>query len=407
MQRRGHSSPLTGTNLQTFTVTIRSQNPWLPMTATVTSAITPSNQPPARISTTGSYPSPRGCTGTHAERRHGRSHEHRRRFLRRRLCVPGAVDIPWPRRVVKDRIIAVPIDRAAPLTFLRTAFHEDDWVAVFLKSYQSAVSHSAFVRCSRFRARSSRRGCAPRTRPERTSTSRSIPWHHISARGAGIPSARFDTSSSTLTSAAQEVLDAIETAPRCPSPSYVMWSSPGRAHLFWRVSRFTSDTVEALEKHLARKLGTDPAATACTQVTRLPGFVNHKRATPYRRKHRVPRHETACTSRRIFRSRRRGSATTLARRSSHDSRNAVVRARQYVAAIPPAISGQHGDVHTFRVCCRVVRGFALADDEALDVLREWNSRCEPPWSDRELMDKLSRAHRYGREPIGCLLEERP
>ena len=56
--------PVTGTNLQTFAVTIRSQNPWLPMTATVTSAITPSNQPPARISTTGSYPSPRGCTGT-------------------------------------------------------------------------------------------------------------------------------------------------------------------------------------------------------------------------------------------------------------------------------------------------------------------------------------------------------
>src|SRR5215510_6392286 len=56
--------PVTGTNLQTFNVTIRSQNPWLTMTATVTSAITPSNQPPARISTQGSYPSPRGCTGT-------------------------------------------------------------------------------------------------------------------------------------------------------------------------------------------------------------------------------------------------------------------------------------------------------------------------------------------------------
>jgi len=56
--------PVAGTNLQTFIVTIRSQNPWLSMTATVTSAITPSNQPPARISTTGSYPSPRGCTGT-------------------------------------------------------------------------------------------------------------------------------------------------------------------------------------------------------------------------------------------------------------------------------------------------------------------------------------------------------
>ena len=57
-------APVDGTNLQTFAVTIRSQNPWLTTTASVTSAITPSNQPPARISTTGSYPSPRGCTGT-------------------------------------------------------------------------------------------------------------------------------------------------------------------------------------------------------------------------------------------------------------------------------------------------------------------------------------------------------
>jgi hypothetical protein len=57
-------APVDGTNLQTFSVTIRSQNPWLTTTATVSSAITPSNQPPARISTQGSYPSPRGCTGT-------------------------------------------------------------------------------------------------------------------------------------------------------------------------------------------------------------------------------------------------------------------------------------------------------------------------------------------------------
>jgi hypothetical protein len=53
-----------GTNLQSFRVTIRSQHAWLPITTTVTSAITPSNQAPARISTQGEYPSPRGCTGT-------------------------------------------------------------------------------------------------------------------------------------------------------------------------------------------------------------------------------------------------------------------------------------------------------------------------------------------------------
>jgi hypothetical protein len=55
---------VSGTNLQTFTVTISSQHPWLPITTTVTSAITPSNTPPARISTQGDYASPRGCTGS-------------------------------------------------------------------------------------------------------------------------------------------------------------------------------------------------------------------------------------------------------------------------------------------------------------------------------------------------------
>jgi hypothetical protein len=53
-----------GTNLQTFRVTIQSQHPWLPISTTVTSAITPSNTPPARISTQGEYASPRGCTGS-------------------------------------------------------------------------------------------------------------------------------------------------------------------------------------------------------------------------------------------------------------------------------------------------------------------------------------------------------
>ena len=298
----------------------------------------------------------------------------------------------------------MPIDRAAPVTFLRTAFHEDDWVAVFLKSYQSgrvaqrvrpvqqiqSAKFQAWLRAENAAGANvyvSVNTLAPDQRSRRRDSVREIRHVFLDAD-----------------SAAQEVLDAIETT-ALPSPSYVMRSSPGRAHLFWRVSRFTSDTVEALEKHLASKLGTDPAATACTQVTRLPGFVNHKRATPflvsieYRDTTRL--YEPADFPMPPPRPMRSRSPVVIA------SRNAVVRARQYVAAVPPAISGQHGDAHTFRVCCRIVRGFALADDEALDVLREWNNRCEPPWSDCELMDKLSRAHRYGREPIGCLLEERP
>jgi len=297
------------------------------------------------------------------------------------------------------------IDRVAPLMFLRTAFHEDDWVAVFIKSYQSgriaqrvrpvqqiqSAKFQAWLRAENAAGANvyvSVNAVAPHQRSRRREAIREIRHVFLDADHA-----------------AQDVLDAIEAGTELPNPSYVLWSSPGRAHLFWRVSRFTCDTVEALEKHLARKLGTDPAATACTQVTRLPGFVNHKRATPclvsidYRDTQRL--NEPADFPKAPPR------PTHAPLPSPSTTRNAIERARQYIAAVPPAISGQHGDIHTFRICCRVVRGFALADDEALDVLRDWNGRCEPPWSERELIDKLLRARRYGREPIGSLLEERP
>jgi hypothetical protein len=53
----------------------------------------------------------------------------------------------------------------------------------------------------------------------------------------------------------------------------------------------------------------------------------------------------------------------------------------------------------------MVRGFALSDDEALSLLRDWNAKCEPPWSDEDLLAKLKHARRYGREPVGGLLTD--
>lgn len=54
------------TNLQTFTTTIRSQDPWLTIETTATTALTPGNTAPTPISTQGEYNSPRGCRGTFA-----------------------------------------------------------------------------------------------------------------------------------------------------------------------------------------------------------------------------------------------------------------------------------------------------------------------------------------------------
>jgi hypothetical protein len=52
-----------GTGRQNFRTTIQSDNAWLLITATTSSGISPSPEPPTQIATTGTYASPRGCRG--------------------------------------------------------------------------------------------------------------------------------------------------------------------------------------------------------------------------------------------------------------------------------------------------------------------------------------------------------
>ena len=71
----------------------------------------------------------------------------------------------------------------------------------------------------------------------------------------------------------------------------------------------------------------------------------------------------------------------------------VDRARAYLAAMPPAIAGQGGHDQTFAAACALVHGFALDPETALALLREYNARCLPPWSERELAYKIISAVR--------------
>lgn len=204
---------------------------------------------------------------------------------------------------------------------------------------------------------------------------------------------------------ADAVMATIERRSDMPLPSYVMRSSPGRLHLLWRTRGLGKNDVELLQRQLARELGADLAATASSQLTRLAGFLNHshKNQPP----HRVS--ITYAASDRVFtrddfpvvRQIARVPVDVKPRVSS--SAGILERARRYLLHIDPAISGQHGNQHTFQVACRLVRGFALTDVDALALMTTWNSRCEPPWTDDELAHMLRNARRYGREPIGGLL----
>ena len=71
--------------------------------------------------------------------------------------------------------------------------------------------------------------------------------------------------------------------------------------------------------------------------------------------------------------------------------SSIERARRYIAKCLPAISGQSGHNATFYVAAVLVHGFALGEADALVLLREFNQRCLPPWSEGELIHKIKSA----------------
>ena len=168
------------------------------------------------------------------------------------------------------------IDLDAPLRFLRTAFQPDDWIAVLLKSHDtggtaqrvgpvSLIAHPRFQ--AWLRAQSARRFSVfvsvNAIRPQRKARTRDaigeIRHVFLDADRDG-----------------QGVLAAIAARRDLPPPSYVLHSSPNRLARALARHRLHQGGVEALQKQLARELETDKAATSCAQITRLPGFFNHK-----------------------------------------------------------------------------------------------------------------------------------
>lgn len=67
------------------------------------------------------------------------------------------------------------------------------------------------------------------------------------------------------------------------------------------------------------------------------------------------------------------------------------RASAYVAKMDGAVAGSGGHNQTFYVACVLVHGFRLQDGAALSILREYNGRCSPPWSEPDLVHKIRSA----------------
>ena len=291
------------------------------------------------------------------------------------------------------------IDRDSPLWFLRTAFLRDDWIAVLLKCHDTGEAVQRVGPVAMFlddRFQGWLRFKNARGFSIFVSVNALTPGRRSRTRGSvgAVRHVFLDADQD-----AGHVLDAIAAQPDLPLPSYVVRSSKGRAHVMWRVEGFAVPGVEALQNHLARELGTDTAATSAAQLTRLPGANNHKYSPPplvevdyatiscAYEPHDFPdvSAQSAPKAPVALRETRRRVGMSM-----------LERARRYLAATPPAIQGQRGDERTFRMCCRLVGRFGLTEDEALSALWEWNQRCEPPWTDRALAEKVRRSRGYVR-----------
>jgi len=80
------------------------------------------------------------------------------------------------------------------------------------------------------------------------------------------------------------------------------------------------------------------------------------------------------------------------------------RASRYIVTLPVAVSGHRGHDALFRTACELAHGFKLSDDEAWPLLIQYNARCLPPWSERDLKHKLAEARKVQhRQRAGHLL----
>ncbi len=66
-----------------------------------------------------------------------------------------------------------------------------------------------------------------------------------------------------------------------PSPNYTVNTSPDKFQMVWRVENISPEQAEVLQRAMARKFGSDPAATDSTRVLRVPGFLNRKYDTEF------------------------------------------------------------------------------------------------------------------------------
>jgi putative DNA primase/helicase len=207
-------------------------------------------------------------------------------------------------------------------------------------------------------------------------------------------------------------------------PSAVLHSGGG-LHVYWLLSEpldlatdLGFERADQWVGDLADRLGGDPASAEPARVLRVPDTFNHK-----------PEYRSARPVVTLLNhgwDRRYSLAEVIAVLGDADPTQAASRrsrrdeppidhgtdrgtrmklARAWLAQQPGAIEGTGGDVLTYRAACSVLVGYDNTEEDAFALLSEWNARCVPAWSPRELRQKIRNAARYHAGRRGAKLFE--
>jgi hypothetical protein len=198
------------------------------------------------------------------------------------------------------------------------------------------------------------------------------------------------------------------------SPSILIHSGGG-LHAYWLLDTpldvaGRATEIKSLLRRLARAVGGDLVVAEVARVLRIPGTLNHKHVPP------------VLVTVEVFEPERRYPLSAIVAQLPEEPAAAIrpiiippnwtppaatadrhERGRAYLLAMGPAIEGSGGDLRTFRAACWLVNDLALDEPDALRLLTEWNAGCCPPWTDRELREKVQHARRYGHHPLGAAL----
>jgi hypothetical protein len=206
--------------------------------------------------------------------------------------------------------------------------------------------------------------------------------------------------------------DGIETPDFDLQPSIKVKTCRGE-HVYWLMNNCDFEQYELLQSAMIEKYGADKVAKGIQHVLRVPGFYHQKikdkpflidlvytnGRTRYDIDYLISKFELS-----ISKPKPKIIIDIDSVKSSDESYlDKFARCSAYIERVDGAIEGCGGDTKTYEVA-NIGYDFGLSNDEFWPLFVDWNSRCQPPWGEKELRKKLMNAFKYRKGSFGDKLD---